>query len=165
MVQPITAVVLETMPEDDLSRSHNMHAQLTMCYGSANHSSNDEKDASAQYSTFFSPFFSRGSWCHEKIWNNYVDIQDQNMQVIFIILLCTQGYNSLCDPTKQHKVWRKYLATRLNTNWSECIFADWSISWFFFQSIWSNLKQNYMADMIMNVSRTVCQFAMASSQK
>ncbi len=28
-------------------------------------------------------------------------------ELIFIILLYTPGYNSLCNPTKQHKVWRK----------------------------------------------------------
>ncbi len=33
----------------------------------------------------------------------------KNMQVIFVILLCTRGYNSLCDPTRQHEVWRKIL--------------------------------------------------------
>ncbi len=33
-----------------------------------------------------------------------VDIQDKKMQVRFIILLCTQGYNSLGDPTRQHNV-------------------------------------------------------------
>ncbi len=49
----------------------------------------------------------------EGIWNNYVDIQQKIMQVRFIILLCTQGYNSLVDPIRQHEVWRKIL---LNTN-------------------------------------------------
>ncbi len=91
----------------------NTHVQLTTFYGSANHSGNDENDGGAQYSTFFSLFFSNGSWCHEGIWNNYVDIQDQNMHVIFIILLCTRGYNFLGDPNRQHKVWRKIL---LKTN-------------------------------------------------
>ncbi len=43
----------------------------------------------------------------EGIWNNYSDIQQKIMQVRFIILLCTQGYNSLVDPIRQHNVWRK----------------------------------------------------------
>ncbi len=43
----------------------------------------------------------------EGIWNNYVDIQPKIMQVRFIILLCTRGYNSLVDPIRQHDVWRK----------------------------------------------------------
>ncbi len=30
-------------------------------------------------------------------------------KLIFIVLLCTPGYNSLCDLTRQHKVWRKIL--------------------------------------------------------
>ncbi len=50
------------------------------------------------------------------ILNNYVDIQQQIMQVRFIIFLCTWGYNSLGNPTRQHNVWRK---TCLNTNWSK----------------------------------------------
>ncbi len=43
----------------------------------------------------------------EGIWNNYVDIQQKIMQVRYIILLCTWGYNSLVDPIRQHDVWRK----------------------------------------------------------
>ncbi len=105
--------------------TRNAHAQLTTCYDSANHSCNDEKDGGTQYITFFSPFFCRGSCCLDRIWNNYVDVQDKNMQVTFIILLCTQG---TC------------LATCLNTNWSECMFPDWSISWFF-QRIGPNFTQ------------------------
>ncbi len=35
------------------------------------------------------------------------DIQQKIMQVRFIILLCTRGYNSLVDPIRQHNVWRK----------------------------------------------------------
>ncbi len=31
------------------------------------------------------------------------------MDVIFIIFLSTWGYNSLGDPTRQHKVWKKIL--------------------------------------------------------
>ncbi len=48
-----------------------MHAQLTMCYGSANHCGTDEKDGSAQYTTFFSPFLHGFN--------------------IFILLLCSIG--------------------------------------------------------------------------
>ncbi len=39
----------------------------------------------AQYITFF---FSWGSCCHERICNNYVEIQWKSMQVSFIIFLC-----------------------------------------------------------------------------
>ncbi len=56
--------------------------------------------------TFFS---GRGVFCCERIWNSYIEIQWNSMQVIFVILLCTQGYNSLGDPTRQRKVWRKIL--------------------------------------------------------
>ncbi len=45
----------------------------------------------------------------EGIWNNYVDLEQKHMQVIFIIFLSTWGYNSLGDPTRQHKVWKKIL--------------------------------------------------------
>ncbi len=44
-----------------------------------------------------------GYCCSERIWNNYVEIHRKSMQVIFIILLCTGEYNSLGDPTRQHK--------------------------------------------------------------
>ncbi len=57
-------------------------------------------------------FFSLRSCCLqtlEGIWNNYVDIEQKVMQVIFIIFLNTWGYNSLGDPTRQHKVWKKIL--------------------------------------------------------
>ncbi len=50
-----------------------------------------------------------GGFCCERIWNNYFEIQWTGMQVIFIILLCTRGYNFLRDPTRQYKVWRKIL--------------------------------------------------------
>ncbi len=91
----------------------NTHAQFTTCYGLANHNGNDKKDGSTQYSMFLRPFFSSGFWCHENIWNNYVDIQQKIMQVRFIIFLSNCGYNSLGVPTRQHEVWWKIL---LNTN-------------------------------------------------
>ncbi len=50
-------------------------------------------------------FFSGRGWgscCHERIWNNYVEIHWKNMQVMFIISWSTWGYNSLDDPTRQH---------------------------------------------------------------
>ncbi len=48
----------------------------------------------------------------EGIWNNYVDIQQQIMQIRFIIFLSTWGCKSLGDPTRQHKVWWKILLNR-----------------------------------------------------
>ncbi len=56
-----------------------------------------------------------------RIWNNYVEIQCKSIQVIFIILLCTWGYNTLGDMTRQHRVWSK---TCLNTNWSNRNFVE-----------------------------------------
>ncbi len=58
----------------------------------------------------------------EGIWNNYGDIAQNNMEVR--IIMCTQGYNSLGDPTKHLKQTKK---TSSNTNWSmppiaECLF-------------------------------------------
>ncbi len=48
----------------------------------------------------------------EGIWNNYVDIQKKIMQVRFIILLCTWGYNSVVDPIMQHDVWGKLVGPK-----------------------------------------------------
>ncbi len=64
----------------------------------------------------------------EGIWNNYVDIQDINMQVRFIIFLSTWGY-SLGDPTRQHKVWRKILL-KYKLSWSiqcKACYSFWQI--------------------------------------
>ncbi len=67
-----------------------------------------------------------GVFCHERIWNNYIEIQWKSMQVIFIILLCTRGYNFLCDPTRQHEVWRKILLQAdLIKRLTACIYASW----------------------------------------
>ncbi len=41
---------------------------------------------------------------HKRIWNNYVEIQWKNMQVIF---WWTWAYNSLGEPIREHDVWRK----------------------------------------------------------
>ncbi len=40
--------------------------------------------------------------CSERIWNNYIEIYQKNMQVIFIILLCPREYNCLGDSTRHH---------------------------------------------------------------
>ncbi len=61
------------------------------------------------------------SCCHERIWNNYVEIQWKSMQVIFIMLLCTQGYNFLGDPTTQHNVWRKTHQGEGELHWTDMI--------------------------------------------
>ncbi len=64
-------------------------------------------------SKWWHPRFSPGGaevFCRERIWNNYVEIQWKGIQVIFIILLCTGGYNSLGDPTRQNE--------NTSTSWS-----------------------------------------------
>ncbi len=73
------------------------------------------------------------------------------MQVIFIIFCCIEGYNSLSDPTRQHKVWRKTLVTIL----AELVFSTYRTK---FNAKITKMKQNYMANMIVNVPETVCQF-------
>ncbi len=45
----------------------------------------------------------------ERIWNNYIDIEQKVMQIEFIIFLSTWGYNSLGDSTRQHEVRKKIL--------------------------------------------------------
>ncbi len=45
---------------------------------------------------FFFKFF-------EGIWNNHIDIQQKNMQVRFIMFLCTRGYNFLGNPARSLK--------------------------------------------------------------
>ncbi len=44
-------------------------------------------------------------FCFEGIWNNYIDIQWKNMQVIFIMFLYTLRYNSLGKLTWHYEVW------------------------------------------------------------
>ncbi len=48
-----------------------------------------------------------GSYCHERIWNNFIEIHWKSMQVMFNIFWNTLGYNSLDNPSRQHDVWRK----------------------------------------------------------
>ncbi len=48
----------------------------------------------------------------EGIWNNYVDIQQKNMQVRFIIILHVWWYNSLSHATLHYEGW--------STNVSKC---------------------------------------------
>ncbi len=106
----------------------------------------------------------RGVFCHERIWNNYVEIQWKNMQVIFIILLCIRGYNSLGDPTRQHEVWRKILpqadpierltACVLVANKTKKLnYLTYRTK---FDTKMTKIKQTYTAVMIMSVSGTVC---------
>ncbi len=45
-------------------------------------------------------------------YNNYIDIQQKNMQVRFIMILRAQVYNSLSHPTLNYEVQKC-----LNTNW------------------------------------------------
>ncbi len=97
----------------------------------------------------------------EGIWNNYIYIQQKNMQVRFIIFLSTRGCNSLGDPMRSLK--EKYvLKYKLNQKHQPCI--DWSSDIFVVECIWPNLMWKwptwtklYIANMIMNVSGTVCQ--------
>ncbi len=95
----------------------------TTWYGSANRSSCarnfQNKDGALHPSTCWLSFLQT-----EGIWTNYVDIEPKIMKVRFIIFLSTWGYNSLGDPTRQHKVWRK---TRLNTYWSNRNFGKMNI--------------------------------------
>ncbi len=59
------------------------------------------------------------SWNNLIIWNNYVEIHWQNQQVRIIIFRHILWYNSLGDPTRQHKVWRQILLYYVNANWSD----------------------------------------------
>ncbi len=65
--------------------------------------------AAPKYITFFFSWRSCCSQTLEGIWNNYIDMEQQVVQVIFIIFLSTWGYNSLGDTTRQHEVWKKIL--------------------------------------------------------
>ncbi len=56
---------------------------------------------------------------HERIWNNYIEIQWKSM---LVILWWTQAYNSLSELARQHGVWRK---TALHYEvWSTYVSAD-----------------------------------------
>ncbi len=95
-------------PETRWHRSYHVvykgHFCWTTWYCSANHSCSDvnkmaapiSRSSSTQYCFCFQTF--------EGIWNNYVDIEQKVMQVIFIIFLSTWGYNSLGYPTRQQKM-------------------------------------------------------------
>ncbi len=61
----------------------------------------------------------RISCCHERIWNNYVEIHWKSMQIMGFFFWCTRWYTSRGDPTRQDKVWRKTLLHYVNTNWSD----------------------------------------------
>ncbi len=56
----------------------------------------------------------------EGIWNNYVDIQQKNIIVRFIMILCTRGHKSLGDLTRSLK--EKHV---LNYNWTEASAMHW----------------------------------------
>ncbi len=103
--------------------------------------------------TFFSG--RGGVFCRERIWNNYIEIQWKSMQVIFIILLCTWGYNSPGDPTRQHKVWRKILlqAGLGNEHKTKLNYSTYQTK---FDTKITKMKWNYTANMIMSVSGIVC---------
>ncbi len=97
----------------------------------------------------FQPVFLQWILMSERIWNNYIDIQDQNMQFIFIILLWNQGYNFLGDPTKQHKVWRKILLNIWPKPSKACIHYSFRLNlllhtYFIKLMIWSTRKQYYL---------------------
>ncbi len=55
-------------------------------------------DHKARQHSHFCKFF-------EGIWNNYIDIQQKNMQVRFSMILCAHGYYSLNYLTLHCKVW------------------------------------------------------------
>ncbi len=80
---------------------------------SANHSVDSGNDINKMAATFCTSTHLLFRKLFERIWNNYVDIEQKITQVRFIISLSTRGYNSLGDLTRQHRVWRKIL---LNTN-------------------------------------------------
>ncbi len=109
-----------------------------------------------------SRFFSWGSCCHERIWNNYIEINWKSMQVRFIMLLCTQRYTSLADLTRQHEVWwTTHLNTLIKTDptetwWREYSFRlnplqctyfliNWrNVQYKIYLMIWSPRKQYYL---------------------
>ncbi len=96
-----------------------------------------------QYFWTGSDFCSLFSMYRTLIWNNYVDIEQQVVQVIFIIFLSTWGYNSLGDTTRQYEVWKKTLLQadpikRLTA----CVLAANT-------KFDAKMKQNYMANIIM----------------
>ncbi len=87
------------------------------------------------------------------------------MQVIFIIILCTQEYNYLGNPTGQNEVWRKILLQadpieRLtayilaaNTNQNSTSYSMYQTK---FDTKMTKMKRNYTANMIMSVLGIVC---------
>ncbi len=135
----------------------NVHAfHGTTWYSSANRSGNDVNEMVAPFCTPTCLLFCK---LFKGIWNNYVEIQWKIMQVIFIIFWCIWGKNSLSDPTRQHKVWRKKLLHYhyVNTKWSHwkhitqriflpikstavCLFHWYQIK----LRIWSSRKQYYL---------------------
>ncbi len=86
----------------------------------------------------------------------------ENMQVIFIILLCNQAYYSLCDLTRQRKVWRKILlqADPIERLTAFILAAKTKFNYSTYQTKFdakmTKMKWNYTANMIMSVSVTVC---------
>ncbi len=69
--------------------------------------------------------------------------------------MCTRDYNSLCDLTRQHEVWRKIKLSRVVRFSEHRFFSMYQTK---FDTKMTKMKWNYTANMIMNVSETVCQF-------
>ncbi len=87
-----------------------------------------------------------GAQVHHVLWNNYVDIEQQVLQVIFIIFLSTWGYNSLGNTTRQHKVWKKIL---LQADPIERLTACVLAANTKFDAKMTKMKWNYMVNIIM----------------
>ncbi len=108
MVQPIIHKVVHRK-QDGSKMVYVDNFRWTTWYGSANHSCHNVNKMVVPIRLQAVLLLCK---LIEGIWNNYIDIEQKIMQVTFSISLCTWGYISLGDPTRQ-EVWRKIL---LNTN-------------------------------------------------
>ncbi len=102
------------------------------------------QDGGTQFNTFFSQCY------HERICNNYIEIKWKNIQVIFIILWCTRGYNLQGETTRRLK---ENHILKYKLIWKH------QLIFYFFQHIGLNLTPKWPNGMniTMNVSGTVCQ--------
>ncbi len=70
---------------------------------------------------------------------------------MLIMVWSTRGYNSLDDPLRQHEIFRKILLQA-----DPIFFSTYLTN---FDTKITKMKRNYTANMIMNVSGTVCQLS------
>ncbi len=78
---------------------------------------------------------------YEDIWNNYIDIQQKNIQVILLMFLYTQGYNSLGDQTRNLKE-KHVLKYKLNQKHQPYINQLICVCLYVSDHIWHESDQN-----------------------